>query len=89
MWTLPQARAVLPLYSVDERLRRRGLHRAGGKICLFLLDAVALNVAFITAYLLRFDLLNGVQLTTPFINEPLSKFRQLEIIVTIGLLTLF
>jgi exopolysaccharide biosynthesis polyprenyl glycosylphosphotransferase len=89
MWALPEARAVVPVYGVHERLRRRSLRRAAGKICLFLLDALALNVAFIAAYLLRFDLLNGVQLTTPFINEPLSKFRQLEIIVTIGLLTLF
>ncbi len=89
IWTLPQVRAVLPVLSVDERLRQRSLRRASGKIGLFFLDAVALNIAFIAAYLLRFDLLKGVQLTTPFINEPLSKFRQLEIIVTIGLLILF
>ena len=41
---------------------------------LFLLDALALNIAFIAAYLLRFELLKGVQITTPFINEPLAKF---------------
>jgi exopolysaccharide biosynthesis polyprenyl glycosylphosphotransferase len=88
-WPLPLARPVLPVYSVEERLRRQSLRRASGKVLLFLLDAVALNLAFIVAYLLRFDLLNGVRITTPFINEPLSAFRQLEIVITIGLLLLF
>jgi exopolysaccharide biosynthesis polyprenyl glycosylphosphotransferase len=88
-WPLPQARPVLPLYSVEERLRKQSLRRAAGRALLFLLDAVALNIAFIAAYLLRFDLLNGVRITTPFINEPLSAFRQLEIVITIGLLLLF
>jgi exopolysaccharide biosynthesis polyprenyl glycosylphosphotransferase len=88
-WPLPQARPVLPVYSVEERLRKQSLRRASGKVLLFLLDAVALNMAFIVAYLLRFHLLNGVRITTPFINEPLSAFRQLEIVITIGLLLLF
>ncbi len=89
VWPVTQARPVLPVYSVDERLRKRTLRRLFGKTMLFLLDAIALNVAFVAAYLLRFQLLKGVRLTTPFINEPLSTFRQLEIIVTIGLLALF
>ena len=55
-----QARPVLPVYSVDERLRKRTFSRLFGKTMLFLLDAMALNVAFIAAYLLRFQLLKGV-----------------------------
>ena len=89
VWPLPQARPVLPVYSVEERLRKRNLRRVIGKLFLFLLDALALNIAFVAAYLLRFRLLEGVRFTTPFINEPLAKFQQLEIIVTVGLLALF
>ncbi|MGO8948923.1 MAG: sugar transferase [Ktedonobacterales bacterium] len=70
-------------------MRRQTLRRVTGKVLLFVLDAIALNVAFIAAYLLRFQLLKGVRLTTPFISEPLSAFRQLEIVVTVGLLVLF
>jgi lipopolysaccharide/colanic/teichoic acid biosynthesis glycosyltransferase len=82
-------RVLLPASAVDERWRRRSLRRSGAKVGLFVLDALTLNIAFIAAYLLRFELLKGVQLSTPFINEPLSTFRQLEIVVTIGLLALF
>ena len=88
-WPVPQARPVLPVYSVDERLRKRTLRRVASTVVLILLDGAGLNLAFVTAYLLRFQLLKGVRLSTPFINEPLSAFRQLEIIVTIGLLMLF
>ncbi|HKB47682.1 MAG TPA: hypothetical protein VKC57_08300, partial [Ktedonobacterales bacterium] len=59
-WPAAQARPVLPVYSVDERVRQRNARVLAGRVCLFLLDAVMLNVAFFAAYYLRYVILAGV-----------------------------
>jgi exopolysaccharide biosynthesis polyprenyl glycosylphosphotransferase len=79
----------MPVYSVHDRLRRRTLRIVAGRLGLLLLDAVMINVAFLAAYYTRYVLLRGVTLTTVFVNEPLSTFRQLEVTVTIGILITF
>lgn len=88
-WPGRAAQPVMPIYSVDEQLRKRRARSVAARIVLFLLDAVTINVAFFSAYYIRFVLLHGVQFTTTFINEPFTSFTQLEVVVTLGLLTLF
>jgi exopolysaccharide biosynthesis polyprenyl glycosylphosphotransferase len=87
-WPAPAAQPVLPIYSVEERLRRRQLRVLFGRISLFLLDAIMINVAFYLAYYVRFILFQGVQLTTP-LYLPFSKFVSVEIITTAGVLFAF
>src|SRR5512146_109271 len=79
----------MPVYSVEERLRRRSVRTAFGRIALFFLDAAMLNIAFLAAYYLRYVLFRGVQFTTPFVNEPLATFFTFEIAVTVGVLFTF
>ncbi|MFI5274685.1 MAG: sugar transferase [Ktedonobacterales bacterium] len=88
-WPAPQARPVMPMYSVDERLRRRSLRNAAGRVLLLVLDAVMLNLAFVLAYDLRYVVLFGVRFTTPFINQPISTFATFEIALTVGVLATF
>jgi exopolysaccharide biosynthesis polyprenyl glycosylphosphotransferase len=88
-WPAAQARPVMPVYSVEERLRRRSLRGVMGRVGLFLLDAAMINVAVVSAYLLRYVVLRGVALTTPFVAEPLSTFQGLEVVVTLGILLMF
>jgi exopolysaccharide biosynthesis polyprenyl glycosylphosphotransferase len=88
-WPGPAARPVMPVYSVEERLRRRSLRTVFGRIALFFLDAAMLNIAFLAAYYLRYVLFRGVQFTTPFVNEPLTTFFTFEIAVTVGVLFTF
>jgi len=88
-WPAPAAQPVLPIYSVESQLRRRRLRAFIARAILFTLDAVMINVAFYAAYYIRFVLLHGVQFTTTFINQPFATFTQLEVIITVGLLTVF
>src|SRR5258708_531190 len=89
-WPAAQARPVLPVYSVDERVRQRNARVLAGRVCLFLLDAAMLNVAFVAAYYLRYVILAGVVFTpTGFVPETLASFRSLEVAVTLGMLLTF
>ncbi len=88
-WQGRAATPVMPIYSVDEQLRRRRVRSIIARLVLFLLDAVMINIAFVAAYYIRFVVLHGVQFTTTFINEPFTNFTELEIVVTVGMLTLF
>src|SRR5258708_34765177 len=79
-WPAAQARPVLPVYSVDERVRQRNARVLAGRVCLFLLDAVMLNVAFFAAYYLRYVILAGVVFTpTGFVPGPLASFPRLQL----------
>src|SRR5258706_9799891 len=89
-WPAAQARPVLPVYSVDERVRQRNARVLAGRVCLFLLDAVMLNVAFFAAYYLRYVILAGVVFTpTGFVPETLASFPRLQIALTFGMLLTF
>ncbi len=88
-WPVPAAQPVLPIYSVDERLRRRKIRSLMGRGSLFLLDAAAINASFYIAYYFRFVFLNDVRFTTPFLYQPFTNFLWIEIIGTIGLLLAF
>src|SRR5260370_40626824 len=83
-WPAAQARPVLPVYSVDERVRQRNARVLAGRVCLFLLDAVMLNVAFFAAYYLRYVILAGVVFTpTRFVPDSLASFRTLPVAVSL------
>lgn len=88
-WPAAQARPVMPVYSVEERLRRRGARVIVGRILLAVLDLLMLDLAFRLAFAARFELLHGVTITTPFIDRSFSDFRTLEITVVVGLLVAF
>ncbi len=49
------------------------------RCCLLALDAAMITIAFVAAYFTRYDVLNGVQFTTPFMEEQLSSFRELQV----------
>lgn len=83
------AQPVLPIYSVEDRLRRRKLRSVLGRITLFLFDAGAITSAFIGAYYIRFILLKGVGFNAPFLNQPFTNFIAIEVISTISILLLF
>ncbi|HLY31011.1 MAG TPA: hypothetical protein VKQ36_08275, partial [Ktedonobacterales bacterium] len=74
---------------IEEHLRKRRRRAFLAHTFLFLLDALMINVAFLTAYYIRFVLLHGVQFTTIYIDAPLSSFARLEAVVTAGVLLLF
>jgi exopolysaccharide biosynthesis polyprenyl glycosylphosphotransferase len=88
-WPAPPAQPVLPIYSVEERLRQRKLRNWLGRVALFLIDAATINIAFYLAYFIRFVFLNGVRFTTPFLYQPFSNFIWIEIIGSVGLLFAF
>jgi len=88
-WPAAHARPVMPVYSVEERLRRRSLRVVLGRVALALLDLAMINVAFLAAFYFRYEVLRGVALTTGFIDEPLFKFYPLEITVTVGIFLVF
>lgn len=79
----------MPVYSVEERLRRRSLRVVLGRIALALLDLAMINVAFLAAFYFRYEILHGVALTTGFIDEPLASFFPLEVAVTVGIFSVF
>jgi len=89
IWPAATARPVMPVYSVDERLRKRHWKTFTGRLFMGALDIVLINVAFITAYILRYQVLRGVTITTVYIYEPLRAFQSLEIAVTLGLIAAF
>lgn len=89
VWPAAHARPVMPVYSVEERLRRRSLRVVVGRIALALLDLAMINVAFLSAFYVRYEVLHGVALTTGFIDEPLVKFFPLEVTVMIGIFFAF
>ncbi|MGH2484514.1 MAG: sugar transferase, partial [Ktedonobacterales bacterium] len=89
VWPAAQARPVLPVYSVEDRLRRRGIRLAIGRLAMAGLDVVMLNVAVIAAYYIRYVALRGVAITTVFVPEPFAKYQSLEILVTVGMLASF
>jgi exopolysaccharide biosynthesis polyprenyl glycosylphosphotransferase len=89
MWPVAQARPVMPVYSVEDRLRRRNLRHSAGRIALFLIDVVMVNAAFLAAYYLRYVIFQNVQFTTRFVNQPLSDFEIFQIAVAIGVLFTF
>src|SRR4029077_13441542 len=59
------------------------------RIFMILLDVTMINLAFVAAYLLRFSVFRGVDVSNGFVDEPYSSFYTLEIIVTAGLLITF
>jgi exopolysaccharide biosynthesis polyprenyl glycosylphosphotransferase len=79
----------MPVYSVDERLRKRQLKTFLGRLLLAALDILLINVAFMAAWYLRYIVLRDVTITTVYIYEPLSAFKSLEVAATIGLLAAF
>ncbi len=80
---------VLPAQDVRSRLRKRLLRRQMSRLLLLALDAVMITVAFVAAYYTRYVVLNGVTFTTPFLEERLSSFQELQAVVTIGMLVAF
>jgi exopolysaccharide biosynthesis polyprenyl glycosylphosphotransferase len=88
-WPAPQAQPVLPVYSVEERLRQRQTRTLTSRLLLLVLDALMLNVAFVLAYYVRFVVLHGVPFAATFVNEPFSSFQTLQVLVTIGCLGAF
>ena len=89
VWPAPQARPVLPVYSVEDRLRKRNARLLLGRAAMATVDVVMLNLAVIAAYYGRYVALRGVAITTVFVPEPFSKFQSLEILVTFGMLASF
>ncbi len=88
-WPVTTARPVMPVYSVEAQLRRRRIRALTSRGALFLLDASMINLAFIAAYYMRYQVFRGVSFTTAFVTEPLSAFTTLEIVVTVGILAAF
>jgi exopolysaccharide biosynthesis polyprenyl glycosylphosphotransferase len=89
VWPSASARPVMPVYSVEDRLRQRRLRAFALRVGMLALDAVMINVAFVAAYYLRYVVLKDVQLTTPFVDQPLSAFRLPQTVITIGMLAVF
>lgn len=89
-WPATHARPVMPVVSVEDRLRQRRALTSAGKIVLALIDAVAINIAFYGAYFVRYNVLQGVTLgSAPYANFPLQDFARLQFLVTFGLLLTF
>ncbi len=89
-WPVPQARPVMPVLSVEDRLRRRRALAIGRMLLAILLDALMITVAFRTAYSIRYQLLHGITFgPSGFADFPFTRFLRLEIIVTVGLLIAF
>jgi exopolysaccharide biosynthesis polyprenyl glycosylphosphotransferase len=88
-WPAESARAVLPIYKVEDSIRRRRNQSLFARIFLILLDVAMINLAFVAAYFLRFIVFRGVDLSNGFRNEDYSSFYELQIIVTVGLLIAF
>ena len=88
-WPAGSARPVLPVYSVEERVRQRRAQSLFARAFMILLDVTMINLAFIAAYLLRFSVFSGVDLSNGFSVQPYSNFYALQVIVTVGLLIAF
>jgi exopolysaccharide biosynthesis polyprenyl glycosylphosphotransferase len=88
-WPTQVARPVMPVYSVEERLRKRSLRAFALRVSLLLLDAFMINVAFVAAYYVRYVVFKDISFTTPFVQQPLSSFRIPQTIITLGMLSVF
>ena len=89
-WPAAHARPVMPVLSVEARLRKRHLRTAGAKLTGLLLDAIMINVAFLGAYYIRYTVLSGITLgPSAFADFPLQRFFPLQALVTVGLLVTF
>lgn len=90
VWPVAKARPVMPVLSVEDRLRQRRALAIAGKIILALIDAISINLAFYGAYFLRYTLLQGITLSSAgFANYTLQEFAKLQFLVTGGLLLAF
>ncbi len=88
-WPAPAAQPVLPIYSVESRLRRRQARVVLGRLTLFAADALVIALSFYAAYYIRYVALNGVNLTSGFINQPFSNFETLALLATVTLVGTF
>lgn len=88
-WPAQSARPMLPVYRVEDRIRRRRSRSLFARVFLLILDTAMINVAFFAAYQLRFSVFRGVNLSNGFIDLPYSSFYVLQIIVSLGLLIAF
>jgi exopolysaccharide biosynthesis polyprenyl glycosylphosphotransferase len=80
----------MPVLSVEARLRKRRLRLVTAKVTGLLLDAVMINVAFLAAYYVRYELLHGITLSrNPYADFPLQRFFPLMGLITSGLLIAF
>lgn len=90
VWPVAKARPVMPVLSVEERLRQRRALAVASKVILALIDAVTINLAFYGAYFLRYTLLQGITLSSAgYANYSLQEFARLQFLVTAGLLLAF
>jgi exopolysaccharide biosynthesis polyprenyl glycosylphosphotransferase len=89
-WPVPQARPVMPVLSVEDRLRRRRLRAFSGRLVMLVLDALMINGAFLGAYYLRYTVLQGLTLgPSGYFAFSLVQFLPLEVLTTLGLLFFF
>lgn len=88
-WPAPAAQPVLPIYSVESRLRRRHARVFAGRVALFVIDAIVIALSYYAAYYTRYVVLHGVSLTSVFINQPFSNFQTLGALATMALLAMF
>jgi exopolysaccharide biosynthesis polyprenyl glycosylphosphotransferase len=88
-WPAESARAVLPVYKVEDRIRRRRIRSLLARVFIIILDVAMINLAFIAAYFLRFTVFRGVDFSNGYAYQPFSNFYTLQIIATAGLLIAF
>ena len=79
----------MPVLSVEAKLRRRAVRSISARLLLFLVDALMINLGFLGAYYIRFELLHGVTFTSGYIDIPRQQFDPLEAAITVGLLLAF
>jgi len=89
VWPGESARPMLPVYKVEDQLRRRRYRSLFARAFLLIVDITMINLAFVAAYFLRFTVFRGVDLSNGFVDEPYSNFYALQIAVTIGLIVTF
>jgi exopolysaccharide biosynthesis polyprenyl glycosylphosphotransferase len=90
VWPSARAHPVMPVLSVEERLRRRQAHAITMRLAMLVFDAVLINVAFVVAYVVRYRLLRGITFgPTGYAGFSFEQFRKLEAAVTGGLLLAF
>lgn len=88
-WPVRAAQPVLPIYSVESRLRRRRFQSIAFRGVLFLMDATTVAAAFYLSYYIRYVVLQGVNLTSGFINQPFSNFEVLGLLATLFVVAVF
>jgi exopolysaccharide biosynthesis polyprenyl glycosylphosphotransferase len=84
------ARVVMPVVSVEERLRKRQLRGFLVQSGMFVLDAAMINLAFLAAYFVRFNLLHGITFSSSRYSDlPRQSLETLQIAMTAGVLVVF